>query len=1042
MLPCAFAQTELATILGRVTDPSGAVVAGAEVEIRNVDTNLVVISGTNSDGLYTVPSLHPGHYVISVRKAGFKTVSVTQLDLNVQDNVVRNFVLEVGSSSESITVTAEGERINTTDATVSTVVDRNFAENLPMNGRSFQSLIQLTPGVVLVPSTAADNGQFSVNGQRAASNYWSVDGVSANIGIGVPTGTSAGNGLGGTLGAFSATGGTNGLVSVDAMQEFRIQTSTYAPEFGRTPGGQISIVTRSGTNSFHGSAFDYLRNDVLDANNWFNTFVTPALPKPEERQNDFGGVFDGPIWKNKTFFFFSYESLRLRLPATTLTTVPDLTARQSATASVQAFLNAYPKPNGPDNTSTGIAQFNQSYSDPASLDAYSVRVDHKLTAKLGVFGRYNYSPSEIVQRGNGGDALSVLGKTHSTIQTATVGAMLALSPDMGNDFRLNYSRTDASSRSDMDTFGGATPLGSIPFPGSFTTENAFFAYRILSLQQGTFLVGENAHNRQRQINLVDTQYLQAGAHGLKFGVDFRRLAPGFLPPKYSQGTLFNNVSAAANGQLLVADTTATLNSTFLLHNLGMYAQDTWRAVPRLTLTYGLRWDLDFAPSSNNGPRFAAVRGFNVNDLPAMSLAPAGTAPYSTTYGNVAPRIGVAYQLFQNRDWTTVLRGGFGVFYDLVTSEMGNLLGQAQYPNGGFAVFGGTFPLPAADAAPPQITAPGGGQGTLAVFDPNLRLPYTLQWNFALEQGLGAEQTITASYVGAKGRRLLQTVESLGPSPNFGFAAVVTNASTSDYDALQLQFQRRLSHGVQALASYVWSHSIDTASAGSALNPSNLLAPGLSTNANRGSSDFDIRNAFSAGLTYEIPAAKLNVFTSAVSRGWSVQNTLQARSAPPVDVSDVSFFALNSGVLLNVRPDLVAGSPLYILGPQFPGEKAFNPQAFTDPPSDPITGNPVRQGTLGRNVLRGFGAFQWDFAVHRDFAIRESLKLQFRAEMFNVLNHPNFGQPNGQFGAGGFGLSSQTLAQNLNGSNLGSGAFNPLYQFGGPRSIQLALKLLF
>src|ERR1044071_5886228 len=230
MLPCAFAQTELATVLRRVTDPSGAVRAGAQVEIRNVDTNLAVMSGTNGNGLYTIPSLHPGHYVISVRKAGFKTVSVTQLDLNVQDNVVRNFVLEIGSSAESITVMAEGERINTSDATVGTIVDRNFAENLPLNGRSFQTLIQLTPGVVLTANSSSDNGQFSVNGQRASSNYWMVDGVGANIGIGA----SPKNGLGGAVGSFSVLGGTNSLVSVDAMQEFRIQTSTYAPEFGRT----------------------------------------------------------------------------------------------------------------------------------------------------------------------------------------------------------------------------------------------------------------------------------------------------------------------------------------------------------------------------------------------------------------------------------------------------------------------------------------------------------------------------------------------------------------------------------------------------------------------------------------------------------------------------------------------------------------------------------------------------------------------------------------------------------------------------------------
>src|SRR5216683_5492696 len=237
IIPSAFAQSELATVFGRITDPSGAVVLGAEVEIKNVETNVSVIRATNSDGLYTIPSLHPGHYLISVRKAGFKTVTVTELTLNVQDNVVRNFQLQVGSISESMTITADAATVNTTDATVSTVVDRNFAENLPMNGRSFQTLIQLTPGVVLTVSNNNDSGQFSVNGQRASSNYWMVDGVSANFGIS-STGM-AGNGLGGALGAFGAQGGTNSLVSVDALQEFRIQTSTFAPEFGRTPGGQI-----------------------------------------------------------------------------------------------------------------------------------------------------------------------------------------------------------------------------------------------------------------------------------------------------------------------------------------------------------------------------------------------------------------------------------------------------------------------------------------------------------------------------------------------------------------------------------------------------------------------------------------------------------------------------------------------------------------------------------------------------------------------------------------------------------------------------------
>src|SRR5260370_24413484 len=323
--PVVFCQVETATISGVITDQSGAVVAGAEVRVTNTDTNGTWVGTSNGSGVYLVTGLKPGSYRIHVAKEGFKTIDLTDLTLNVQDSVSRNFSLQVGSASESVSIEAQALQINTTDATVSTVVDRQFAENLPLNGRSFQTLIELTPGVVLTANNPNDTGQFSVNGQRAGSNYWMVDGVSANIGI--SSTSNLGNGFTGSLGSFSVHGGTNSLVSVDALQEFRIQTSTYAPEFGSAPGGQISIVTRSGANQFHGTVFEYLRNDVLDANDWFAD--ANHLTKPKERQNDFGGTFSGPIVKDKTFFFFSYEGLRLRLPQVTLTDVPYLTARQN-----------------------------------------------------------------------------------------------------------------------------------------------------------------------------------------------------------------------------------------------------------------------------------------------------------------------------------------------------------------------------------------------------------------------------------------------------------------------------------------------------------------------------------------------------------------------------------------------------------------------------------------------------------------------------------------------------------------------------------------
>jgi hypothetical protein len=1063
----AFAQVETATVSGVVTDQSGGVIVAAEVQVTNADTNITSRSTSNSSGIYLVTGLKPGRYRIHVAKDGFKGIDLTDLTLNIQDSVSRNFALQVGSTAESVTVDGSAPAINTESAAVSTVIDRQFAENLPMNGRSFQALIQQTPGVVIVPSNSADGGQFSINGQRAESNYWMVDGVSANVGIG----NSPGNGLGGTLGAFSVQGGTNSLVSVDAMQEFRIQTSTYAPEFGRTPGGQISIVTRSGTNQFHGTLFDYLRNDALDANDWFNGFVTPTIPKAKERQNDFGGTLSGPVFKGKTFFFFSYEGLRLRLPQTALTKVPDLNARNSPTSvmsGMQPYLNAFPLPNGPDNPATGVAQFNTSFSNPSTLNAYSLRVDHKLNERLNVFARYNYSPSEFVARGGRLQSLSNLADASSKLQTGTLGATWTVSHAFVDDFRFNYSRTSTSSSFQLDTFGGAVPLTSLPFPSSFTAQNAEFGLIINALfPGGRLFVGQGDHNLQRQINTVNTASVLRGTHSLKFGVDFRRLWPEADQPQYIQSPSFLTVPSAESGTARSLHIVANSNATLLFRNLGAFAQDTWRIIPRLTMTYGLRWEVDVAPKSLSGPALVAVTGYNLNDFSQLVIAPPGTPPFNTTYGNFAPRLGLAYQLTQRQNWNAVIRGGFGVFYDVASSQAFEELGNATF-QAVKTLRNAPFPPDSTSAAPPQIPTTA-SISSLGAFNPNLRLPYTLQWNVALEQSLGKQQTISASYVGAAGRRLLQTYFLSGPpsNPNLN-ALLVDNTATSSYSALQVQFNRRLSHGLQVLGSYSWAHSIDDGSAGSSQIISNAGVPGSASTANRGPSDFDIRQTLSASLTYAIPAPMRNRFAEAILRGWSLQSIILARSAPPVDISDADFFdSLTTGVFADVRPDIVPGQPLYLFGTNCatveqalgnlvpgqgcPGGKAFNPNAFQDPPSDPVTGNPTRQGNVGRNFLRGFGATQWDFAVHRDFPIREGAKLQFRAEMFNVLNHPDFGQPNGNwlspaFGPSGFGLSTEMLGQFLNGGSAGqsvaNGAFNPLYQIGGPRSIQFALKFSF
>jgi hypothetical protein len=1031
-------QSTNATAMGRVIDPAKSAIVGASIEITNVDTNVKYHGITDSEGRFSVPDLPPGNYRISVAKTGFKSIVKPDIILHVQDVIALNFELPLGSVSEVVTVEGGASLLNTESAAVSTVIDRNFAENLPLNGRSFQTLLYLTPGVTLNSGTAGQSGyatgQFTVNGQRASSNYWMVDGVSANIGM-TPWAT-PGNGSSGSLGSFNVLGGTNSLVSVDALQEFRIQTSTYAPEFGRTPGGQISIVTRSGTNQFHGSAFDYLRNTVLDATDWFAN--ANGLAKAAEKQNDFGGTLGGPVLKDKVFFFFSYEGLRLRLPQTALTDVPDMAARQAALPALQPFFNSYPlpDPNKPD-VEPGVAPANASFSNPASLDAYSGRIDYAVTKGLNIFGRYNYSPSNYIQRPAG--ALNSFYTATINVYTGTLGATWTKFSNVVNDLRFNYSSSGGLTTSQMDTFGGgevAPGAGQLPSP--FTLNDANFFFDIYEGASMGLSEGENSRNLQHQYNIVDTLSWQKGAHRFKYGVDYRRLSPLYAPRKYSQQAYFLTVADAEVGNMYFSFNQSGGNATFLYRNLGLFAQDTWRINPRLTVTYGLRWDVDFTPTTENGPQIAAVTGFSLTNLSNLALAPTGTSVYSTKYGNFAPRIGAAYQLSTDPNWGRVLRGGFGVFYDLASSELGN--GAFYYPffNYVFAS-GGTFPMSASLAAPPPIVPPNATSGTLRGFDPNLELPYTLQWNVAVEQSLGIAQTLTVSYVGSAGERLIATESITAPNPNYAVASLVSNGGTSSYNALQVQFQRRLSRGLQALASYTWSHSIDDGSYGAYGN--GTIA---SISQDKGDSDFDIRNTLSMALTYDIAAPKINAFADAILHGWSTENIIQVHSAPPVEVIDYDFSQIGNNLsAVDIWPDRVPGQPLYLYGSQYPGGKALNPNAFTNPPVDPSTGNPTRQGDLGRNSIRAFGLTQWDFAVHRDFPIREGLKLQFRAEMFNVVNHPNFAPFNSDFNVGDpyFGQSTEMLGQYLGGVS-GNGGFNALYNLGGPRSIQLALKLIF
>jgi hypothetical protein len=1030
------AQSTNASLTGRITDPSKALIADAKIAAIGAGTNARYETTTNAAGEYYLANLPPSTYRIEIEKPGFKTLIKPDVILHVQDALEIDFEMTLGPASDTVTVEAGAPLVNTESATVSTVVDRTFVENLPLNGRSFQTLIMLTPGVVVTATAFADQGQFSVNGQRADANYFTVDGVSANFGVtGYPVLAQT---AGGGLPALSASGGTNSLVSVDAMQEFRIQTSSFAPEFGRTPGGQVSIVTRSGTNAFHGTLFEYFRNSALDAKDWFVNFN--RLAKPAERQNDFGGVLGGPVRKNKTFFFFSYERLRLRQPSNQQTTVPDAASRQQAPAVMRPYLNAFPVPNGP-SLGAGVAQFSAGYSNPSSLDATSIRVDHAISSKLNLFGRYNDSPSSLDQRGpsfSSGPVLSMTRLVSSSVQTGTVGLTQLITPRIGNEVRVNYSNQRVGSTNALDGFGGAVPLpDSVLFPPGSSSASGLFQFAIVGV--GEYTQGKQGTLEQRQVNFVDNLSVIRAGHQLRFGVDYRWLAPFTSPFSYSQFAFFTGVTATPGGALsgaaTLAQASAYSDDALLSHNFSLYAQDTWEVTPRLTVTYGLRWDVNPPLKGKN----AANDPFTVTGLdnPAMinpatiALAPRGTPLYQTTYGNVAPRLGLAWQLGGRPNWSATLRAGAGVFYDLGQGSLGAVSSYFPYiATKTITPAPVPFPLSAQDAAPPAITVNPPVTG-IQVADPHLKLPRSYQWNIAMEQSLGISQSLSLSYIGAIGRDLLRVTNLFNVNPNFQSVALTTGTATSDYHALQLKFQRRLSRGLQALASYTFSHSIDSASTDAGANYLNTPSAFASPNIDRGDSDFDIRHAFTTGFTYDLPAARSPTVRTIVS-GWSLDGFVLARSAPPVDVVGGIYFA--AGTALYPRPNLNPGASLELDGAGYPGGKILNKAAFTTPPVG-------QQGSFGRNVLRGFDATQADLGVQRQFRVTEKVGLRFRAEFFNIFNHPNFGSPTNSLPSPLFGHSTQTLANSL-GSGGANGGFNPLYQIGGPRSIQLALKLEF
>ena len=1014
------AQTTNASLSGTVTDPTAKAVPAADVTATNTDTGVAAKTKTNGDGIYLLPALQPGHYRVNVNKQGFKQIEVTDLALQVTDAATRNFHLELGAASETVTVEDSGVNINTSDASVSTVISREFVDAIPLNGRTLQNLLPIVPGIGYDTS----NQGYTVNGTRVQEGtYWMVDGISGNIGA------SLFNNVPDTFGApLTSLGTTQSLISLDALQEFRVSTSSYGVEYGSAPGGQIQLQSRAGTNQFHGSAYDYLRNEDLDANDWFSNQA--GIARPPERQNDFGGTFGGPIriphvydGRNKAFFFFSFEDLKLVQPTFLVDQpVPTAALRQSAPATLQPFLNAMPLPNGPA-LGDGWAVWNTASSQPSFVRAWSLRGDYALSQSTRIFARVNYSPSN---QESIGDAYKNDYRINTL--TATLGVITTPTPSLSNDFRVNYSQqTLASLDGVLPSTNGSNPSAAaaalVPSsqyapPGSDYSSSVVFYDP--AFDGSAVVEQQQEHSVLHQWEIVDGIKWQLGRHQLRFGGEWDRHTSTQEPVAYSQYYEFDSLASLQSSTVDVGEISSLPASVYTITTrAALYAGDTWKVNQRLSVDYGLRWELPF-PTYYGGP-YSPVFVNSIAD-PANPTVIQSRTQWAMTYRNFAPRLGIAYRLRDKGNFDTVLRIGGGLFYSTETPFGISNIGYPDQGENDF--FGVAYPFTPAQLASPSIgavTAAGLANAALIGTDPHLAVPRVWEWNATIEQRLGKNQSLTVGYVGSAGRRLYFAPVSLPASGVIDSVTFTENGSASDYNSLQVKFDRRVARGLQVLASYTWAHSIDDVS-------TNIYTQQPLW----GNSDFDVRHSVSLAAVYSIPGARGNGWMKAATSGWELSDNFHAHTGTPViDLFASRTFVGENGYLVYTLADLVPGVPVYLHGSQYPGGTKLNRAAFTAPPKG-------QQGDVPRNAIRAQDFGQDDVSLQRRFALGEkSGSLRLRVDAFNVTNHANFADyfVRNLSKSPLFGEATSTAA-------LFNGGSNPLYNSGAARSLQLSLRYEF
>jgi len=1044
----AYGQAVTGTIFGNVSDASGGVMAGAAIKVLNVETAETHSALSNAQGGYVFPSLPVGRYRVEAEASGFKKVVRDVVSVGVNQNARVDLVLEVGSLTQEVHVREDAPLVDTREAQLGGSVDGDRIADLPLNGRNVYSLVSILPGVARATTlTVGDNsGNFvEANGSRTRQGNFMLDGGFNNN--------------------LFRNGG-NQAPNPDAVEEFRLLTSNFDAEFGRLSGAVINVVTKSGTNQFHGALFEFLRNNHLNARSFFQPSVTPL------HQNQFGASAGGPVIHNKTFFFASYQGLRIRTASFVNSGITPTEAQR------RGDLSALPANQRPVDPATGMAfpggvipgplldpvaqnilklvplpntpagYFQASSSSLSNDDEGLIKIDHQVTRAHKISGSLFLIRSSVFDPFASSTQISNYGLTNTayTQRNITGNEDWIITPTLLNQFRFSYSLNNNNQASQVQTswsdFGSKVTLGALPpRPPQFFV-NGFW-------QMGTF--GNDAMD-QTSFGPSDTLTWIRNGHSIRTGAGMTRhtlvetgnwLGAGQI--RFSGSSTKSALGDFLTGHANTFRQNNGQDRDFFGNDWYGFFQDDWKISRKLTLNLGLRYEVDGALESTTDALQTFRLGVQSRVFPISPLGLAfpgdsgiPRAAMPTPGKNFAPRIGVAFDPFGNGK--TAIRAGWGFFYAATIANItSNLQGQpflvdvtvnvTPNLNTPYANVPGGSPFPyTLSRTNPLFSLP----LTASYVAENLGMPYVMQYNFTIQQQLSSQWSLQAGYVGNVSRKLylqrdanaplyipgkssVANVNSRRPylPGTFSEIAETETAANADYNSLQVTLARRFAHGFTLMANYTWSKSMDIAS-DDQLNPTVVsFVNSDNLRIDRAPSDFDTPYRFVVSWLWELPAVKSwGVFGKQVLSGWQVNGITDIRSGSPFNVtSNVdSNFDGNS----TDRPDLV-DNPRLDTGRsrQELLSRYFNTAAFRSAVG--------LYGTAGRNLVYGPGAVNWDFAAFKNFAISETKRVQFRAEFFNWFNEVNLGTPNTTFTSPSFGK---------------------ILSAGSPRIVQFGLKLLF